>query len=139
MAVGTRRLTVRSVDSLTVRTLMTVVPTTAASRMQSTLKPRINRPRIFNCAKINVNSLLASSRQALSEAGLSINHKDSNNPRPVLVRIFSATMHHHVRIGSEPDRRAVRIFDGWFRQPRYQINGFDWANRFGPKRLLKFP
>src|SRR5450631_1052087 len=34
--------------------------------MQSTLKPRINRPRIFNCAKINMNSLLASSRQALS-------------------------------------------------------------------------
>jgi hypothetical protein len=62
---------------------------------------------------------------ALSDAGLSINHKDLNNPPRVPVGIFSATMHRHVRIGSEPDRRAVRIFDGWFPQPRYQIDGFD--------------
>ena len=56
MAVGTRRLIVRSVESLTVATLMIVVPTTAANRTQSTLKPRIKRPRMFNCRKATVNS-----------------------------------------------------------------------------------
>src|SRR5688500_14692694 len=47
MAVGTRRLTVRSVAWLTELTLMMVMPTTPARSRQSTLKPRISRPRIF--------------------------------------------------------------------------------------------
>jgi hypothetical protein len=56
-----------------------------------------------------MNSPITSSRQGAPEAELSINYKYSNNPRPVLVRIFRATMRRQVRIGSEPDRRAVGI------------------------------
>jgi hypothetical protein len=40
MAVGTRRFTVRLVASFTALTLTMVVPTTAASSAQSTLKPQ---------------------------------------------------------------------------------------------------
>jgi hypothetical protein len=46
-AVGTRKLTVRSVVCSTERTRMIVVPTTTANNRQSTLKPAINHPRMF--------------------------------------------------------------------------------------------
>ena len=79
MAVGTRRLTVRSVDSLTVRTLMMVVPTTPASNTQSTLKPAINRPRMFNCKKVTMNS---SPDCKQFRDRLCVNPKEWNNGSP---------------------------------------------------------
>src|SRR6266480_3816215 len=78
IAVGTRRLTVRSVASLTVPTLMMVVPTTLASKTQSTLKPRISRPRIFKCR----NDMAAFPRQHRRNGGVvtfSVNHEELEN------------------------------------------------------------
>src|SRR4051794_35668385 len=86
MAVGTRRLTFRSVDSLTAPTLMMVTPTTHASSAQSTLKPRIKRPRIF---KFRIAIAKSPSMQAdiyRQHFRLGVNHEESDNGRTVLVR-----------------------------------------------------
>src|SRR6266436_8059170 len=90
MAVGTRRLTVRSVDSLTARTLMIVMLTTPARSKQRMPKPAINRPRIFKFRNGMVRPPQTNLAKGRFHHTLSVNHEFWDNDGRVQIRSCSA-------------------------------------------------